>query len=609
MCRILGSVNRPFEMDLLDTLKHGGPDSQAIKNITSKNGRELTFGHTRLSIVDLSEAGTQPMTTPDGRYAIIFNGEVYNHLDLRKEVKFKDFRGYSDTESVLHYLAEKGVNGIGDMNGIFGFAFYDYEQNKIVLARDPYGVKPLYYSVEKNYAVFSSEIRPIKKLLHATFNENALTVLLSMRHLPSPYTLFNEIEKLRPGHYGVIDLNNESISIEISPYIGKTRKVIDISFDDAVYEYGKLAEKAVARQLMGDVDMGVLLSGGVDSALVAGIAQKNCDCQMKAFTVGFDSKYNVNEIDWAKETAAYFGLEHHFVTMDKENFFDLFSECSRIVEEPLGTDSQVPMFYLSQLASQYVKVVLTGQGADEPLGGYDRYQGELLRTYCPEFLFRFMGRIMPLLGVRNEKLLRGARSLGIHDTIKRLVNEYSIFTDREILELLGQEVGTKSEDVMRYYCDLCCRDEQLPLSKNLTIDEHVDLSDNLLMYTDKITMNFALEARVPFLDHDLMSFIESLPLEYKVKIGQTKIVHKAFAKKYLPDFIINRKKLGFRSPTDIWFKERFDLVQSKLEDDKLSSAMNRNAIHEILQQHLNGYNKQRQIFLLMSINEWMSENL
>lgn len=609
MCRILGAVNRPFDMDVLNTIKHGGPDKQVIKEMTSRDGRRLTFGHTRLSIVDLSEAGTQPMTTPDGRYTIIFNGEVYNHMDLRKEIKFNDYRGHSDTETILHYLAEKGVEGISRLNGIFGIAFYDLEQNRIVLARDPYGVKPVYYAVTKDYAVFSSEIRPIRKLIPTTLNEEALPVLLSMRHLPSPYTLFNEIEKLRPGHYGIIDLNKKELSIELKPFIGKTSKVIDLSFEDAVHEYGVLIEKAITRQLMGDVDMGMLLSGGVDSALVAGIAQKNCNHRMKAFTVGFDSKYSVNEIDWAKETAAHFGLEHHIVTMDEGKFFDIFSECARIVEEPLGTDSQVPMYYLSQLASQYVKVVLTGQGADEPLGGYDRYQGELLRARYPEFLFKLMKYAVPALGIKNEKILRGARSLGIHDTVKRLVNEYTIYTDKEILDLTGREIGTKSEDVMRYFHDLCCRDEQSPLAKNLTIDAHVDLADDLLIYTDKITMNFALEARVPLLDHELVNFIESLPLDYKVKMKQTKIVHKAFAKSYLPDFIINRRKLGFRSPTDIWFREKFDYVQGKLLDGKLASVMNRDAVQKILQQHLDGYNRQRQIFMLLSINEWMDENL
>lgn len=604
MCGFLGSVNKPFNDDTLNLIKHRGPDRQAMVEDLCCN-KHIALGHTRLSIVDLSDAGNQPMISEDGMYTLVFNGEIYNHEELRKDIKFNNFRGHSDTETLLHYLIEKSESGIKDLNGIFAFAFLDKYKNRLLLARDSFGVKPLYYSLQGDECVFSSEIRPIKALIETTIDKDALQILLNLRHTPSPYTLFKEIKKLRPGHYGVIDLSKNELGIKIVPFIGNVPKQEQMSFDEAVDGYGRMIEKAVKRQLMGDVELGVLLSGGVDSALVAGIASKNSPYRMKAFTVGFDSQYAVNEIGWAKETADCYGLEHYVVKMNAENFFDIFTECSRIVEEPLGADSLIPMYFLSKLASEHVKVVLTGQGADEPLGGYNRYQGEILRANYPQFLFSMLKELLPLMPTKKETIIRGANSLAIKDDVERFVSTYSIFNKEEIKALTGADIGTKSEDLYRYYYSLVTNSSQDAVSKNMTLDQHIDLSDNLLAYTDKITMNFALECRVPLLDHELVNYIESLPTEYKVKRHIGKVVHKAFAQKYLPDYIINRPKLGFRSPTDIWFREYFGQIKTMLEQGEIVNYLSKEAIDKILSQHLKGYNRQKQIFILLGINEWL----
>ena len=604
MCGILGSINKKLDNDLLNLIKHRGPDRQDLWQEVCA-GHQVWMGHTRLSIVDLSEAGNQPMSCDEGMYTLIFNGEIYNHEDLRKEISFKDYRGHSDTETLLHGLIEHGVDFIRKMNGIFAFAFLDKMNQQIILARDPFGVKPLYFSKKGKEFVFSSEIRPIQKLVHSGIDEQALQILLNLRHVPSPYTLFKDVRKLRPGHYAIIDMKREEPLMTIMPFIDKVPHQQVIQFEKAVDDYGYMVEKAVNRQLMSDVEVGILLSGGVDSALVAGIASKNVNYKMKAFTVGFDSKYAVNEIGWAKETADCFGLEHHVVKMQAENFFDIFAECSCIVEEPLGADSLIPMFYLSKLASQYVKVVLTGQGADEPLGGYNRYQGEILRQQYPSFLFKMIHWGLPLLHSKRETLIRGAQSLAINDDVKRFVSSYSIFTDNEIEKLTGREIRGLSTDLYYYYYNLVTNDCQDAVSKNMTIDQHIDLADNLLAYTDKITMNFALECRVPMLDHELVYYIEQLPTEFKIKKHQGKIIHKAFAQKYLPEKIVNRPKLGFRSPTDIWFRENFEQIKGMLEQGEIVNYLSKDAIDKILLQHLNGYNRQKQIFVLLGINEWL----
>ena len=608
MCRILGSINCPFGYDTLDTIRHGGPDAQKIVSIAAARDRMVTLGHTRLSIVDLSDAGSQPMTTYDGRFTIIFNGEIYNHEELRKDIKFRNFRGHSDTETLLYYLAEHGAEGIADLNGIFAFALYDNVEKTVLLARDPFGVKPLYYAVNDTLAVFSSEIRPIKKLIPTSMNVEAMSLFLNMRHLPSPYTMFNEIRKLRPGHYAIIRTDEEKLQIPIFPFIHKSSKPIKISFDDALEEYGRLIKKAVNRQMMGDVDVGVLLSGGVDSALVAAIASHTSKKRIKAFTVGFKNDCLENEIGFAKETAELLNLEQHVVTINEDDYFNDLAECCRIVEEPIGADSTVMMYHLSKLASQHVKVVLTGQGADEPLGGYFRYQGEYLRENLPAFVFKAMKTLVPMLGIKQQQRLRGARSLAINDGIKRILSSYSVFAEDEIFKLCGQRLGEKSERLVRYFNDLLCRDGQNILQRNLVIDSHMDLADNLLLYTDKLSMNFALETRVPLLDLELVNFIESLPVKYKVGFRKGKIIHKAFAETYLPRTIINRKKRSFAPPSDIWFREKKELLREKLFYGKLSSLLDQNEMDSIFTSHLNGEDHRLQLFLLLVLNEWLTEN-
>ena len=605
MCGILGGVNIQITPDVLETIRHRGPDNQSIHHI-SLGGNDVYMAHTRLSIVDLSEAGNQPMISDDGNYVLIFNGEIYNHLELRKILNHRQFKGHSDTETLLYLLAEYGETCIEKLNGIFAFAFLDKLKNQLILCRDPYGVKPLYYFRNGNQMMFASEIRPIKRCFELNLDHNSLGILLSLRYLPSPYTLFNDVYKLRPGHYSKIDLNQ--LVVNEIPYITSAPKYNQMSLDDAAGTYGIKLQKAVERQLMGDVDMGILLSGGVDSALVGGIASKNYPKRLKAFTVGFDSQYKVNELELASETAKYFGMEHFKVKMDVKNFFETFAECSRIVEEPLATTSFIPMYYLAKLASEHVKVVLTGQGADEPLGGYGRYQGEILHNKYPRALFKLMDGAIRMSGIKNEALIRGGRSLAISDDVKRFMYEYCLFTPDEVFRMTGTDYSQSVYSLIAYYYRLATNQYQTSTDKMMSIDLHMDLADDLLLYTDKITMNFSLECRVPMLDLELVKYLQSLPTAYKVQRKRTKIVHKLFAEKWLPESFVNRPKFGFQSPTDIWFREKADFVEDTLLNGKLVDLISKKEIHTLLQMHKKGYNKEKQIFLLLSINEWLKLN-
>lgn len=606
MCGILGAINREITPGLLDTIKHRGPDRQSIVH-DGFAGNRIDLGHARLSIVELSEAGNQPMESQCGNYVIVFNGEIYNHLELRKQLRFRNFRGMSDTETLLYFLIENGVEGLTRLNGIFAFAFWNRRTGELILARDKYGVKPLYYYSDEKSLMFSSEVRPLEQVLRVGLDLDVLRVLLSLRCVPSPYTLFKGIKKLRPGHYMCCRVKERNLGLDVLNYDIHKVQYQDLPFEEAVKIYGEKFDKAVERQMMSDVELGILLSGGIDSALVASSAIKHSTRKLKAFTVGFDSEFTVNELDYAAYTARQFELEHHTVKISSSSFFDIFEECSRIVEEPLATTSFIPMYYLSKLASRMVKVVLTGQGADEPLGGYGRYQGEILHEKYPLFLWKIVASLVKLSGCKKESLIRGANSLPIKDDIHRYLNVYSLFTPAEIEALMGSKSEESTRLIEYCYNLLDCKSYKTSAERMMAIDQRIDLPDDLLLYTDKITMNFSLECRVPLLDYDLMDFLDSLPLSYKVSMGKTKIIHREYAKSALPKEIINRPKLGFQSPTDIWFREAFNEVEHLLigTDSKLPDYLDRKEIGNILLQHKKGYNREKQIFLLLGLRYWL----
>ncbi len=611
MCGILGSVNQAFDEAMLNQIKHRGPDDFGIDLFTA-NGHDIQFGQRRLSIIDLSPAGHQPMISTCKRYALIFNGEIYNHQDLRRKLPQNIiYKGHSDTETILNYLIHFGESAVKDFNGIFAIAFLDLDKASLTLARDPFGVKPLYYFEDGKRMVFSSEIRPIKAMLHATeLNKDALASLLRLRYNPAPDTLYTQIKKVLPGHIINVQLGTKGLARVTSSFTPALPKVVHDKPEKLVAAYGVALQEAVERQLLADVEVGVLLSGGIDSALIAALAKKQYKGNLKAFTIGFEGDFEEDEIADAKETAEILGLEHYVKKISFSDFLGLIKECSRIVEEPLATTSMIPMYYLAELAAKKVKVVLTGQGADEPLGGYTRYRSELIRA---KILAPLRGVLLPmvkLIGSKNEQILRGAKSAGISDEIERFLSVYEIFTQEEIQKMIAIKDIKSKKALTNFYGLLNCGSRKHGADKMMAIDTRMNLADDLLNYTDKITMNFSLECRVPMLDIALVHFMETLPLELKLNSRQAKIIHKKFAKTILPDSIINRKKKGFQSPTNRWFREEMDTVKDILlnKESAFATVFNSNYIVELLEQHSIGYNREKQIFLLLSIYYWFESN-
>jgi len=605
MCGILGVINSQLDNTKLNLIAHRGPDSYGI-NSFKVNTHNLIFGHRRLAIVDLSQTGHQPMMSDCKDYVLIFNGEIYNHLDLRKKIKNKKFKGNSDTETILYYLIEFGIESVKDFNGIYAFSFLDVKKQKMHIVRDQFGVKPIYYSSNNNEFIFASEIRPILNKENGVIDKNNLATLLRLRYLPSPLTLHKSIKKLKPGHFLTIDLENKEFTILEKSFIQKLPKTIYPSKEKALFEYSSYIDQAIKRQLMSDVEVGILLSGGVDSAVVAAIAQKHSTQKLKAFTIGFEGMYEEDEINDAKETANILGLDHYTTKINFTNFLSIFKETTRIIEEPLATTSIIPMYYLSKLASKYVKVVLTGQGADEPLGGYQRYQGELISQKYPKSLFKAGKILVDNLHLKDERIIRAVNSLGEKDDVKRFLNIYTIFNQIEIKKLLNLNDTKSLELISYYYKALNCEEKDNSVERMMAIDVRMNLSDDLLLYTDKITMNFGLECRVPMLDLNLINYIESLPSNYRVLRKQTKIIHKHFANTILPQEIINRKKKGFQSPTNFWFKKHNNQIKEMLSSSSsFTKLFNINEVNIILNQHLKGYNKEKQIFLLLSVYYWL----
>jgi len=379
---------------------------------------------------------------------------------------------------------------------------------------------------------------------------------------------------------------------------------------EALDRYGFLIDQAVKRQLMSDVQIGILLSGGVDSAVVASLAQQHAGYRMKGFTVGFSERAEADEIDDAAETARVLGLDHHVVRVGFPEFLDLMPRISAMVEEPLATDSVVPMYYLSSLVAKHVKVALSGQGADEAMGGYRRYRMEMLRSWVPPFAIPLLAEGAALTGVRNDAVLRGLTAMREPDDVRRFESAISVFSADQIVRLIGHDAGRATERIRYFYDLLQCSGQRRGAERMMSLDLRMNLSDDLLLYTDKITMRHSFECRVPLLDLDLVRFMESLPCHFRLGVFRGKALHKEFAKRILPASIVNRRKKGFLSPVSNWFKSTGTLRDILLDrHSRFASYFNLAEVEKILNEQTTGLKRERHIFLFLGLYYWMEECL
>ncbi|WP_322104350.1 asparagine synthase (glutamine-hydrolyzing) [Paraburkholderia sp. J41] len=607
MCGILGSIDIALDEQQLATLAHRGPDGSGLeRHIFTEH--TVYLGHRRLAIVELSDAGAQPMRAANGRFSIIFNGEVYNHLELRTRLPHVIWRGQSDTETVLEYFIHYGVESLRDLNGIFSLAIVDTQEMTLYLARDRFGVKPLYYSQTNEGLVFSSEIRAIPPPSRGRLSLENLACLLELRYVPSPATLYDNVQKLRPGHFLKIELRGKILSPIQQPFFSANfLNRFTGSFEEAIESYESILSAAVQRQLMSDVEVGIFLSGGLDSALIGSFASQASSNCLKAFTVGFREGGAVDEILAAKISADQLGLEHRPVTIGQDEFDNSIFTILETVEEPIATTSIIPMYYLAKAASKEVAVTLSGQGADEQLGGYNRYRGSILDPVFPKIAARLGRSAFTFLGISNETLLRTMETYASPTQLDKVRAIHAVFNRREISAIL-KHTANPSGELLSYHLDALANRNSTLTETLMRLDMKTSLADDLLMYTDKITMAHSIECRVPMLDNDLVDFIDSLPSKFKLGFTKSKIVHKALAQRRLPREIVERKKLGFESPIHKWIFSN-SLISERLLDsgNPLHSIIPKTTIERVISLFKRGSGYSRHIFLLISLSCWLDK--
>jgi asparagine synthase (glutamine-hydrolysing) len=624
MCGISGIYNfNGAAVDLAhlqamsDALAHRGPDGF---------GRYLQgpvgLGHRRLSIIDL-EGGAQPLANEDDTVHVVFNGEIYNFIELRKTLEEAGhrFKTRSDTEVIVHAYEQWGADCVSHFNGIFAFALWDQTRQRLFLARDHLGVKPLYYAVVAGQLLFASEIKSL--LAHPAcphkVDSAALGQLFTFRYVPSPRTLFAGIHKLPPGHSLSLGGHGGDGAGSLTPlrYWTQLPTHRQNSSESALQEeYGALVENAVRMQLRSDVPVGLFLSSGVDSAALLAIMRHQSAANIHTFTIGFEGGERSNENADALALARNFGADHTELMVSASDYEKYFERYMWDLEEPVGNETAAAFYFVSQLASSKVKVVLTGQGADEPWAGYHRHWGVQLSEFyrrLPKALTQGLIKNAVMALPRNERLKRGVQSLDEPDVLTRFAKVYSFFTPGMRAQLFNERVKSDAgyrrfetrQALAHLQHEVCALD---PVSQMLYIDTRASLPDDLLMVNDKMSMANSIESRVPYLDPRLVEFVESLPLRYKLRFGNGKFLHKKTLQRWLPKSVVNAKKKGFDNPMQQWLRERLRTRVDELLFSSHSAVrhyFDMDYLRRIVKLHQEGReNYMRHIYLLISFEMW-----
>ena len=618
MCGIAGILNldtsRMAPADVLDrmlaSIRHRGPDD---------DGRlvdgELAMGMRRLSIIDLAD-GKQPIFDESGRYAVVFNGEIYNYRELREQLisRGHTFKTHSDTEVIVHLYEELGKGCLEHLRGMFGFAVWDNQTRELFVARDRLGIKPVYFAERDGTLLFASEIKALldHPLLSASLDLRALSDYVSLKYVPAPRTLFENVRSLLPGHY----LIARDGRIETTQYwdLSFAKPARAKSEEEYLEELESLLRESVRLRLRSDVPFGAFLSGGVDSSVIVALMADELSEPVKTFSVGFAGSDGGDELPYAKIVADRFGCDHHTLSISYDDFLRHAERVLYHLDQPIADQATVATHMVAGLARRHVKMVLTGEGGDELFAGYARYKGEQYSpwTRCwPGFLgaaVRSGATMLP--GMRRGKIAINA--LTIRDEATRFANWFPMFSDDAKATLLDQwsdEQASGAHHVFARYLKQC--DARSPLDRMLYCDTKAWLVDYLLLRGDKLTMANSLEARVPILDHKLVEFAARLPAELKVRGGTRKYLLKKLASKLLPDRIVHRKKQGFPIPIDRWLREEAKpLVHEMLSEESLRrrGLFNPRVVQSMIRKHESQYaNHATELWGLVSVEMWMRQ--
>ncbi|WP_447968600.1 asparagine synthase (glutamine-hydrolyzing) [Nitrospira sp. M1] len=603
MCGIVGRFNfhshGPVPADLIKRmaklLVHRGPDGEGVYTDGS-----VGFGHRRLSVIDLTQAGHQPMISADERLCLTFNGEIYNFRELRKALEGRghQFRSQSDTEVVLVAYREYGVKCVEHLRGMFAFAIWDRQARRLMIARDRVGKKPLYYYLDKDGIAFASE--PKAFLADPGFKSapafDAISHYLTYQYVPSPWSAFQGVHKLPPGHMLIVE--NGQIRTERYWQLSYAQTFRG-SQDDASHELLHKLSEATKCRLISDVPLGAFLSGGIDSSVIVGLMAQLGSSPLKTFSIGFkQEKYN--ELLFARAVAERFGTDHQEFEVNPEPT-KIFPKLIWHYNEPFADSSAIPSMYLAEMTRQHVTVALNGDGGDENLAGYDRYWASLLShryDRLPAFLRKSIERAASYLPEAKEsktltsRVKRFASGLG-HSPYQRYLSWIMHFDQPLKTELCTKEFveASGSQQSTDLLVDVFEQSQaQDLLNKTLDVDVQTYLPNDLLVKVDVATMAHGLEARSPFLDHEVMEFCASLPAAMKLHGSVKKFVLKKAVNDLLPPDILNRPKMGFGVPIDHWLRHElremaYDILLSPRATQR--GYFNRAVVERLLHEHVN----------------------
>lgn len=597
MCGINGIISKEKNKDKLikemnKRIVHRGPDAEGI--YIDDN---VALGQRRLSIIDLV-GGNQPIYNKDKSILIVYNGEVYNYKELKEELTEYEFQTNSDTEVILHGYEKWGKELPKKLRGMFAYAIYDKNKNEIFISRDHFGIKPLYYYQNKDVILFGSEIKSF--LAHPKFkkelNKELIGPYLTFSFTPTDETFFKDVYRL-PGGYSMT-INVKTKKIKIERYFKVEFSNTKESFDEVVEEISKAMDDSVKHHLISDVEVGSFLSSGVDSSYLVSLARPD-----KTYTIGFDlAKYS--EIEYAKDLTDKLKIKNISEKISKEEYMKAIPDVYYHMDEPTADGCAIAVYFLSRLASKDVKVVLSGEGADEFFGGYNSYDDNFY-TKLPLFVRKTLAGICKVLPKNKITRYIIRRGMPIEESYVSINRTYY---DDELKDVLKYKDYIKNKDITKgVYEEYKDYDK---LNKMLAVDIRYWLSNNILTIVDRMTMAHSIESRVPFTDIDVFKVSSILPKKYKVSEGTTKVALREAAKKVIPNDAYKKKKLGFPVPIREWIREDdfYNEIKNTFNTDISKELFNTDYLMKILDEHKNKVkDNYRRIWAVYSFLKWYEE--
>ncbi len=623
MCGIVGWItHRPVAdsneilRNMADAIAHRGPDDEGIYIDLLDSGRgEIALAHKRLSIIDLG-GGHQPMIDSDTGTVLVFNGEIYNFPELRSELSALGhrFETHSDTEVLLRSYIEWGEQSVHRLRGMFAFAIWDRIRERLLLARDHFGKKPLFIFQKYDSLLFGSEIKSLLRHpgVHAKIDQNGLWEYFAYRYVPGPLTLFEGVRKLDPGTYAVWENGKLDVRRYYTPPDQRPRDENDAP-SDIVDKFLATLDEAVRVRMVSDVPFGAFLSGGIDSSAVVALMARHSDYPVKSFSVGFaESKYS--ELPYCREIAEQFRTDHHELVVSETDIMECLPSLVRYRDAPVAEPSDIPIFLLAKEARKSVKMVLTGEGSDELLGGYPKhiYERYVKYYHILPALFR-RALLQPLINAlpyRYYRVETALRSISLEDPNERFPRWFGVLSDKERAGLL--DLPSPAEGKMggiQFSADPAASE----LRRILFFDQTSWLPDNLLERGDRMTMAASLEARMPFVDAKLAAFVSALPDDYRIRGRKTKWILREAMKQIIPERILTRPKVGFRVPVNEWFRGLMrDYILQHLTgpDSKTRVYYNQRQLDRVLHDHISGRrNHEKLLWSLLNLELWHREYL